>query len=86
MLLDVAPRGIITARNIDRTLCSPSRFVFKIRNDFFIDEYRPFHGHGKKLSRMTPVYQWNRSRYDHAHTMQVFRLHSENQVIEALKN
>ena len=44
-----------------------------------------FTGMERKREGKTPVYQWKGSRYDHAHAMQLFRLHSEEQVIEALK-
>ena len=86
MLLDVAPRGIITARNIDRdTVLHLAASYSKLEMISLLMNTGHFTGMERNYRGMTPVYQWNRSRYDHAHTMQVFRLHSEEQVIEALK-
>ena len=38
-----------------------------------------FTGMERNSEGKTPVNQWDGSRYDHAHAMKLFRLHSEEQ-------
>ena len=86
MLLDVAPRRIITARNRDgNTVLHLAAWYSNLEMISLLMNTGHFTGMERNSEGKTPVYQWSRSRYDHARAMQVFRLHSEEQVIEALK-